>query len=281
MSNFSLRKRYILLGHVTSHPGLSAAKNQDNYLFLDRWNQDQEGRCEDTLKKDAEEDVWQCAGVFDGIGNGQRGEEASEIAARTFGENLSRLSLQLSKEEVEKLAIESFQEANKNIVDRGTRYTITGTTGTLLCTNGDCFGVFHMGDSRAYLFRQGELKRLTKDQTLASLKIQAGIYEEKDPLAQKEKHQLLEYIGCDTNLAGAKPQESGWLDLKEQDKLLLCSDGLYDMCTEEEIAAVLEEEKEPEKAVRKLVERALWHGGQDNITCLVLIAKERGEEHVD
>lgn len=148
-----------------------------------------------------------------------------------------------------------------------------GTTGTIICTNGVKFKVFHLGDSRAYLFRNGELYQLTKDQTLAAMKVSLGFYEENDPLVEKEKHQLTEYIGCDQTLENLRPLESQWMDLLSGDKLLICSDGLYDMCSNAQIIEIMKNEEQPEKIAQKLLQRALENGGLDNITCLVL---ERG-----
>jgi protein phosphatase len=160
--------------------------------------------------------------------------------------------------------------ANSRIIDEHLKYCICGTTGTLLCIFQDKFKIYHMGDSRAYLLRNKDLFLLTKDQTLAEMKMTLGFYKKNDPLIEKEKHQLIEYIGCDWAKEGLKPEESKWEDLEDGDRVLLCSDGLYDMCSDLMISDILVNNNQVEIAVQKLIDTSIKNGGKDNVTCLLV-----------
>ena len=90
-----------------------------------------------------------------------------------------------------------------------------------------------------------------------------------DSIPERENHQLTEFIGMD--YAGqAVPFESEWIEWKENDRILLCSDGLYDMCTSEMILKCLTMSGDVEKATHELFEMAMSFGGKDNITVIVL-----------
>ena len=254
-------------GSIISHVGLKRENNEDNFLFNQIYNKDSVLEVSQTLFG---EDIWLCAGVFDGMGGGENGELASRLAVEEVKTAFCKITQDSTETEVDNVMKQAFLNANRRIVEEQKLYAMYGTTGTVLCTNGKKIKIYHLGDSRAYLFRDENLYQLTKDQTLANLKISAGFYEADDPLVEKEKHQLTEYIGCDKTMQYLYPLESEWLNLQSKDKLLLCSDGLYDMCTDLEICEIIKNYQEPELAVKELLHIALEHGGVDNVTCLIL-----------
>lgn len=267
------KKRYLYWnGYVGSHVGLKRANNEDNFLLNQRYNVDSMLEISESLLIKDKKEKWYCAGVFDGMGGGENGECASLIASEVFKAAFDVIPEDSMGAEIDSIMRKAFLETNRRIVEEQQMYAMYGTTGTVLCTNGEKFKIYHLGDSRAYLFRDEELYQLTRDQTLAALKISAGFYEEDDPLVEKEKHQLTEYIGRDQTMEHLSPLESEWLDMLPNDRLLLCSDGLYDMCTDFQISRIIRDNHEPGEAVKQLINLALEHGGVDNITCLILQA---------
>jgi protein phosphatase len=147
-----------------------------------------------------------------------------------------------------------------------------GTTLTLAYSAGPELFVVHAGDSRAYLHRDGKLRRLTKDHTMAQLLIDAGMAEPDSDMAKKTKRVLTNAIGAgDLSVEVDFVQET----LADGDRLLLCSDGLTDMVDEAEILRILEFNPNPKQAALGLVQAALDRGGRDNVT--VIVARFRVE----
>ena len=254
--------------YISSDVGVCRPNNEDNFLIDKQINEASVAVVNVCFSPIVNDAVWYCFGVFDGMGGGEYGELASLFAAQEF----QRLSLlgSLSSGDIDSLARLGFQNANRRIVEQQAYSSMYGTTGTVVFTNGVQFKIYHLGDSRAYLLRDNSLFQLTKDQTVATQKIEAGIYGDDAPQAQYEKHQLIEYIGCDTSLANLKPIESQWIDIQADDMILLCSDGLYDMCTDAEISSIMLEDHNAENVTRRLVEQAVYNGGEDNVTCLII-----------
>jgi serine/threonine protein phosphatase PrpC len=141
-----------------------------------------------------------------------------------------------------------------------------GTTLTLgYVVNSQLF-VSHVGDSRAYLYRNGVLTQLTNDHSFVADLLRAGAVRPDQARHHPLRHVITNVIGG--NEPGVRA-ESHTVDLLPEDGLLLCSDGLTDMVSAEEIGAVLAGEPAPEVACRRLVELANDRGGPDNITVIV------------
>lgn len=257
-------------GAVVSDVGCVRSNNEDNYVLGRYMNVNSSDHSEVSVSFSDASGVWQFAGVFDGMGGGEMGELASRDTAAIFLEAFDRLSGSPSKTEVDLCIRKAFLEANNRIIALQKEYKIFGTTGTVLCSNGVEFKLYHLGDSRAYLVREDELLQLTKDQTLAQMKLEVGMYREDDPAAEADKHKLTEYIGRDWTRENIKPVESHWIPIQADDCVLLCSDGLYDMCANEEITNILWGNGTTEEKTASLVRKAISRGGEDNITCVVV-----------
>lgn len=255
-------------GAVVSDVGCVRANNEDNYVLGKHMNSSSSDHSEVSFSVSGDSCSWQFAGVFDGMGGGEIGEQASLESAQIFLEAFHRLGTCPSKGEVDLCMRNAFLKANNRIVDLQQEYSVLGTTGTVLCTSGTEFKIYHLGDSRAYLFRDNNLVQITKDQTLAQMKIDLGKYHANDPAAKADKHKLTEYIGRDWTREHIKPVESQWLPIQSGDQVLLCSDGLYDMCADTEIAGILRK-NDPKNSATALVKMACDEGGYDNVTCLV------------
>jgi PPM family protein phosphatase len=126
--------------------------------------------------------------------------------------------------------------------------------------------VAQVGDSRAYLFRDGSLQLLTRDQTHAQMLADLGAISQHDVACHRLRHVLTNALGCSQHDMRAEIRQ--W-KLVDGDRLLLCTDGLTDMIDDAGIAAVLGRETRSNDACRFLVEGALANGGRDNITVVL------------
>jgi len=128
--------------------------------------------------------------------------------------------------------------------------------------------LYYLGDSRIYMQDEEDLICLTRDHTLANQKLDAGIYTEAEANKSADQHRLTLYIGVDKNELGLNADSRPPVALQPGRKFLLCTDGLVDMCSEQEIQDILSQNYFNEAAV--LVQTAVNYGGIDNVTCIVL-----------
>lgn len=142
-----------------------------------------------------------------------------------------------------------------------------GTTMTLGLLSGDRMYLGHAGDSRAYLLRQGILLRLTEDHSVAGELERAGAIDKAAADAHPLRHVVTNFIGGGKR--GVTPDISE-IPVAIGDRFLLCTDGLTDLVSDEEIADILKTEIHPETAAGRLVALALAAGGTDNVTALVI-----------
>jgi serine/threonine protein phosphatase PrpC len=141
-----------------------------------------------------------------------------------------------------------------------------GTTLTLAYSLNDVLYVAHAGDSRCYLSRDRQLHRLTTDHTLVADMVLAGAIPAEDAPKHRLRHVITNAVGGDSADVKVEVHKVG---LEAGDRMLLCSDGLTEMLSDEEIASILQSEAEPERICKQLVARANEAGGRDNITVIV------------
>jgi len=207
--------------------------------------------------------------VADGVGGAAAGEVASSLCAEAFAEiDLIRLRGDAALKE-------AIRVANRRIYERAgsdPEASGMGTTVTAALVGEDGRIAFaNVGDSRAYLLRGDELRRLSEDHSVVAELIASGQISPEEA----ERHPQRNVV---TRALGADPQvevDTFWLDAQEGDVVLLCSDGLTDMASETEIAEHLSAERPAEDVVRGLVQAALSGGGEDNITAIVFRVGER------
>lgn len=261
---------FFLRGNVVSDIGYTRSNNEDNFVFAGQINCSSEKHIEFDGQIDPRGIACKAAGVFDGMGGGELGEVASRIAAEVFRNGFETIGANSSKSDIDCTMRHSFQSANDEIISNKGNRNILGTTGTVICTIGTEFKLYHLGDSRAYLWREGKLHQLTRDQTLAQMKIDSGLMQADDPKLEADRHKLTDYIGRDPTGRNTFPIESVWNQIEEGDFILLCSDGLYDMCDDATMQEVLGQKIPDAEKVSKLVSHALSNGGNDNITCILI-----------
>ena len=217
--------------------------------------------------------------VADGVGGAAAGEVASSTAVRVLVElALETPDWIMSFEgergrEVLARMEERFRKIRNVLVERAqTEPALAGmgTTMTLAGSVGADLIIAHIGDSRAYLLRAGELLRLTRDQTMAQSLADAGAIRPEQVATHPSRHVL---TGAITTDEGEVPVELDHLRLSDGDQLLLCSDGLTEMASDAAIAEALDRAGSAAKACRALVDLALEGGGRDNVT--VVLARYR------
>ncbi len=216
--------------------------------------------------------------VADGMGGHAAGEIASQIAAATFEEVAAmKLSAGLPSDEILQSAA---KEANSRIYQAQrmkTEFAGMGSTLTALSIRDGKYHVAHVGDSRAYLLRDGVLRQVTRDHSLVWQLYESGVLQ-KDELSSHPQKNLI------TRSIGPHPQvevdlEDG--EAHEGDIYLLCSDGLTDMVSDENIRKILSTpEQTPGQLGEALVAAANIRGGADNIT-VVVVRIDSGDDHDD
>jgi serine/threonine protein phosphatase PrpC len=197
--------------------------------------------------------------VADGMGGHRGGEVASQLALETVE---ARYAEGAPLEE-------SVRAANTAVFERSSSDRAVagmGTTMTAMVIEPTSVHIVHVGDSRAYLLRAGALRRLTEDHTLMQRMIAAGEITEAEAEVHPHRSVLLRSIGTDADV-DLEIQDVGLL---EGDRLIVCSDGLTTMITEEQVAAIAAATPSPQDAAERLVRAANRAGGIDNITVLVL-----------
>lgn len=256
--------------YLSTHPGKKRSGNEDNFAVntVCRRLEDQQKNLEGTSLQDP----LVCA-VLDGMGGEANGELASklgaEIAAMVYYELKEKNTV-----DIDALVSRFTQKSNGAIVDmlNSTRSKRGGSTFVMTVFDKGLVYPYSLGDSRIYLYRGGTLEQLSNDQTLAVKKLRANIITEEEALTGPDRHKLTSFLGVDVDEEGLLPQIYQPFVLTPGDKLLLCSDGLYDMCSDKEIAALLE--NSPREACIGLLHAALDNGGEDNITCILITCSE-------
>ena len=134
-----------------------------------------------------------------------------------------------------------------------------------------CDGIiktFSLGDSRIYLYSNNFLRQISNDHTLAVKKYLANIYTMEEAKASPDKHKLTAFLGLDEEHRNKKAEHYPDIKLEQDEKLVICTDGLYDMCSDDEILEMLK--NNDENLTANLVNKALEKGGEDNVTCMII-----------
>ncbi len=205
--------------------------------------------------------------VADGMGGHVGGEVAARVAVET-------LELSFEREPTADGLGRAFDEANfavwqesqVNTDLRGMGTTLTAAALVAGSDKHDVLVLANVGDSRAYVYSEGEMSQVTADHSLAEERMRHGEITVQEAAVHPQRHILTRALGV-----GPDVQTDMWeLQLRTGDRLLLCSDGLSNEVDMEEMATVLAGEPDPGEAARQLVDAANSHGGSDNITVVVV-----------
>jgi serine/threonine protein phosphatase PrpC len=197
--------------------------------------------------------------VADGMGGAQAGEVASRLAVETLAADLAHGAPLHEAALAANAAVYGQARADR-------AHSGMGTTLTAALQRGDRLEFVHVGDSRLYRLRGGSLQQATDDHSLVGEMVREGHLTREAALAPPQRSILSRALGTESR----GEIDRGEIDLRPDDVVLLCSDGLYSMVDETTIVAVLEAVDDPARAARQLVHEAKNAGGHDNVTVVVL-----------
>jgi PPM family protein phosphatase len=204
--------------------------------------------------------------VADGMGGHASGEIASRMAVDIINEIYS-------KERADKDGLEAlesaFQVANFTILQKSFEQeglNGMGTTATALVLEADQALVGHMGDSRAYMFRDSTVTQLTKDHSLVERMVDQGLLNREEATHHPQRNVIYKTLGV--NMDG-EVDLLGPIPIRVGDIFLLCSDGLTNLVSDQELLEIVAKES-PQKACETLIQLANQRGGHDNITVQIL-----------
>lgn len=206
--------------------------------------------------------------VCDGMGGAAAGEVASQMAVDTIHDliqngpapaNRDQFAYRLSSA-VGEAGARIYLAAKANRSQRG-----MGTTSTVAGVFDKVLFLGQVGDSRAYMVRAGRIKQLTKDQSLVSKLIEAGQLTEAEAETYEHSHIILQALGTSDTVS----VDLSFVELRQGDCVLLCSDGLSGLISSEQMREILTTTDDPTEACKKLTDAANANGGHDNVTVIV------------
>ncbi len=211
--------------------------------------------------------------VCDGMGGHRKGEVASSMAIAALGTRFNKISSIGSKLDAVNWLNDSVSEINKNILEYAESNpdsTGMGTTLVVALLTREYLIFGNIGDSSGFVLKNSKLHKVTKDHTLVNLLVQAGNLTEEEAKFHPKKNVLMKALGA------AEKCELDIFDVDTTvDSILLCSDGLTNMLTNDQIEKVLNDpELEIEEKVSKLIRKCNARGGTDNISVAYLIIND-------
>lgn len=237
-----------------SDVGCQRENNEDSYLYWEPAG-DQEFQRKGRL-----------AVIADGMGGHEGGQEASRLAVETVREVYEAAP----GDDPQTALVGSFAQAHARIqeyAEQNPAFQGMGTTCTALVLRGRQLYFAHVGDSRLYLVRAARILRLTRDHSYVGRLVESGIVRAEDAEKHPQRHILTAALGAGREVAIDSAEQA--LTLLEGDDLLLCTDGLWGVVTEEELETTVSANT-PAECCAALVKLARQRGGPDNITLQVL-----------
>lgn len=242
--------------HAQTDPGLTRPNNEDCFLF---------------------DPSYGIAVLADGMGGYNAGEVASSMATTLIAEQLTRW---LSRSDVLKQADEfcrllaiSVDQANQEILRTAMAnagYKGMGTTVVVAVFHGDQLFLTHVGDSRCYRWRRGVLTQITKDHSVLQEQVDAGLMTVAHAALAPGRNLLTRALGVESRL----PLEVRMHPVEAGDLYLMCSDGLTDMVDDASIASLLGQATDIAQRTSALIHLANAKGGRDNVTAMLIYAKD-------
>ena len=258
-------KKFTVYSAVMNNKGRVRKNNEDNFYLngtiMQREKMDQGAFITCTCKESV-----QLYAVCDGMGGNENGEDAS------FGA-VSSLQAE-NKEKTKSYDKKKFTSTLQNYSDSLYRNSRrkgykSGTTIVAASIQNEKLLLVNVGDSRIYRFRGNQLKQMTVDHSRVQKLISLGMITPEEARTHPERHVITQYLGmnADIRLSPYYVSET----VQKNDIYLLCSDGLTDMVTDQQLESILTEQSNPKELVQTLVKTALHNGGRDNVTAMVLV----------
>ncbi len=206
--------------------------------------------------------------IADGMGGHKCGEVASSMTVDYIGELIRNNSCRFGSESMQQELSRIVEQANRAVYEKSQdsdEFSGMGTTLTMALIDGKMLTAAHVGDSRLYLVRAGEIRQLTEDHSYIGELLKNGTLTMEEAENHPRKNVITRAIGSSPEiLVDIINQE-----IREDDIFVLCTDGLTNMICENEIYEIVRD-NEPETACKKLIEAANRQGGDDNITVIVI-----------
>jgi serine/threonine protein phosphatase PrpC len=243
----------ITIGHATD-VGKKRNHNEDAYIAL--------------LPPNTPGGVDALLAVADGMGGRQAGEVASNIAVQIIADRFSVKDATLvpGSGNFEDVLRSIVEQANAEIFSQGTGETQgMGTTLTVVLIAKDNLYYGHVGDSRAYIFRDGVLTRITNDHSWVAEEVRAGRLTENEAASHRRRNVITRALGSESSVV----VDTGIVRLLPGDCILLSSDGLHAVINDDDIAKMLKNHNSLQPVTNKLIEAALSNGGPDNVTVIL------------
>ena len=242
--------------------------NQDNFYVNGFINEEQK---QYILKSYFSSKAEQVLCICDGMGGEKYGEVASYIAVKKLISYKERYSNLVNRFDEHMNAY--VQSANNAICtfiqeNNGER---SGSTMALLCISPEKKEAVasNVGDSKVFLFRNNELKKISEDHNQAQSLVNIGLITEDEARTHKDKSKLTQHLGIFQDEMVLEPFISDNIILEKDDLFLICSDGLTDMLSYDDISNIIKEDVSLKEKCKKLVEEANKRGGEDNITVIL------------
>lgn len=235
------------------------------------------------LKREGNEDAFSTKDslglyiVADGMGGHLAGEVASRVAVEMINKSFGRwVEEETSEDQIfgnpdrsltkrGNYISGSIQLANRVVYEMAVeqeQYHGMGTTAVVLAVTPTLIIAANVGDSRIYMLRDGNIERLSKDHSIVAEQVEMGMMTEEEAESSPLRHVLTRNLGSSENVE----PDIFEIEPSNNDRFILCSDGLTDLVSDKEIGEMIQNEEDPEKLCQKFIEMALKRGGHDNTT---------------
>src|SRR3989442_8833972 len=210
------------------------------------------------------------------VADGMRGHAAGEVASEIAVDTISNVYYQDDSDDVAVSLLHAIKPANASIHQRAAENMLRsgmGTTCVAAVLRGNMAYIANVGDSRAYFLRGSQVKQISQDHSWVAEQVRAGLLTEDQARTHAQRNVITRCLGTQAEVDIDVFQE----ELNDGDSLVLCTDGLSGLVSEEELQRIVDQYV-PQQSVYHLVERANENGGPDNITAIVARVQEVGEE---
>ncbi|MEB3198315.1 MAG: Stp1/IreP family PP2C-type Ser/Thr phosphatase [Candidatus Sericytochromatia bacterium] len=207
--------------------------------------------------------------VADGMGGHAAGEKASQTAVQIISGHLTQATQQATNGQLIDEIQGAIQEANRQIINASMEDASMrgmGTTATVIVTKDDLMYVGHVGDSRAYLIRHRRIDQITDDHSIVAQLVRARAITPQEAARHPYRNVITRCLGMQVDLEADTQQR----ELKPGDRLLICSDGLSGLVSDDEMLQYVVSSQDPQQTCHDLVQLALERGGSDNISVVLV-----------
>ena len=245
-----------------THIGLVRTSNEDNYYVNGKCKTNHDVAAEG-YSDDIKRDTYLYA-VCDGMGGESYGELASMIAVKTL--------TRYQTTDIRRSITEYIKRSNRYICDELAKFGArSGTTLALLYFFKNKAVSYNIGDSRVYLSRKGDLYLLSEDHTEAQRLINMGLLNEEEAAAHDSRNKLTQHLGISSKEMIIEPYISEEIRVKRNDIFMICSDGLTNMLTDDDIGIIMSQyDLDTSDIAKELASAAQEYGGRDNTTVIVI-----------